>query len=54
MTRPATSVEARRAPVCTTCGEPMRILRAVTPAGADGLRVFQCSPCGVAMFTAIE
>jgi hypothetical protein len=31
----------------------MALLRAVTPAASEGLRVFQCAPCSVAMFTEI-
>jgi hypothetical protein len=53
MFAPATASEARRAPSCPTCFAPMVLLRAVAPAVSDGLRVFQCAPCSVAMFTEI-
>ena len=53
MPDPATASEVPRAPLCPTCVEPLHLVRVVTPAGAVGLRVFECRACGVAMFTEI-
>ncbi len=53
MFAPATASEVHRAPSCPACLAPMTLVRAVTPAASDGLRVFQCAPCGMAMFTEV-
>jgi len=54
MFAPATTTsEVRRAPSCPTCFAPMAMLRVVTPNAAAELRVFECAPCGVVMFTEI-
>ncbi len=53
MFAPATASEVVRGPSCPTCFAPMTLVRAIAPGGAAELRVFQCAPCGVVMFTEI-
>jgi hypothetical protein len=53
MFAPATVSEVQRAPSCPTCLAPMTLIRVVTPNTAAELRVLECRPCGVVMFTEI-
>jgi hypothetical protein len=47
--------ESQNAPLCPSCGRPMRLKRAVPRLGAlPELRTYDCAACGVTYTQAVE